>query len=64
MLELQRSCDAYSTVIHCVRTSFGDIGLLKVIQLFHQLLAEGESEHRKRKHTGSCREGKHCLVYM
>lgn len=64
MLEPQRSGGAYSTVIHSVGTSFGDISLLKVVQLFHQPLAEGESEDRKREHTRSYREREHCLVYL
>ena len=64
MLEPQRSVGAYSTVIHCVGTSFGDISLLKVVQLFHQLLTEGESKDRKREHTRCCREREHCLVYL
>ena len=64
MLEPQRSGGAYSTVIHGVWTSFGDISLLKVVQLFHQLLTEGESKDRKREHTRRYKKREHCLVYL
>lgn len=55
----QVTCDAYSTVVHGVRTPFRDVTLLKMVQLFHELLAEGDSEHREREHIGSCMEKKH-----
>ena len=64
MLEPQRSGGPYSTVIHGVGTSFGNISLLKVVQLFHQLLTEGESKDRKREHTRRYKEREHCLTNL
>ena len=51
--------ETYSTVIHGIRTSLGDVSLLKMIKLFHELVAEGEGEHRERENIGSCVENKH-----